>query len=203
MEPYESGGKRTREEETPSAIWTEAEGGGSAFSPCRGDQRDRGRRIRSAISATGCICARRAVPAMRPLTCQPCIARKDRSGRLTKMQTFRIAFFAGLGKKNRALLEGRAGPVLREAKGLPQGGTPASEEGEKYPQASGRGMTRPAAALNRGRGMSAMRAVHIVRILANSPVPWGNCRAHSRQRGTPDRTSGRLQTSPGFPLSWE
>jgi len=35
MEPYESGGKRTREEETPSAIWTKAEGGGSVFSPCR------------------------------------------------------------------------------------------------------------------------------------------------------------------------
>ena len=137
MEPYESGGKRTREEETPFAIWTQPREE-VRLKSVSGNHQARGRRIRAGVSSTSRICGYRRLSAMRPLTCQPCMSRRERSECLTQTKTFwRVS--AGGGSNNEALLEGRAGPEFEGgSECLPQGGTPSGEEGEKCRLTSGR-----------------------------------------------------------------
>ena len=79
----QSDGRLAREEDTPSAGWAFAEGGGFSASPVSKD-RGRGRRIRTGSTSTLRIWPRARASAMRPTTCQLCVPCRERAVVLTK-----------------------------------------------------------------------------------------------------------------------
>lgn len=79
MEPYESGGKQAREEDTPFAIWTLPREE-IRLDPVSGEERPR-EEGSVCVSATICICSRAGLSAMRQEACQPCtLCREGQAG---------------------------------------------------------------------------------------------------------------------------